>query len=120
MTKPEEHTGESLEVTLAQAVDEALERVITETTAGSEGAKKAYGDLKNPILSKLLAMQNDQAFELTFNAQEVADAFTAGFNEKAPRATEYVYGAVADGKVVSLKRMAPIGFIIKDGKQVPM
>jgi hypothetical protein len=117
MAKPKKESGESLETQLSKAVDEAIGRVIKAT--GPENAK-GYENLKAPILGKLVTMANDQAFELTFNAPEVATAFAAGFNEKAPRTNEYVYGAIADGSILSLKRMAPIGFIIKDGKQVPI
>jgi hypothetical protein len=120
MATPENGAGEPLELTLSTAVDAALDRVITETTAGSEGARKSYGDLKAPILNKLLTMENDQSFEITFNSPDVANAFAAGFNETAPRNREYIYGAVADDSVLSLKRMAPVGFIIKDGKEVPI
>ena len=118
MAKPENGAGESLEAALSGAVDAGLDRVVDDTTDGSDDTRAAYGNLKDPILGKLLTMENGQAFEITFNASEIAQAFAAGFNELAPKTDEFLYGAIAEGSVLSLKRMEPIGFIVQDGKSL--
>lgn len=112
--------GAPLEAKLSMAVEMALARVIAKTTGASMEEMNGYKALKAPILGKLVGMQNGQAFEITFNAPEVAAAFAEGFNAAAPKTQEYIYGAIPEGPVLSLKRMAPIGFVIQDGKQTPM
>lgn len=120
MASTEDDAVRSLEEALSDAVDAGIDRVVEDTAGGSEEARKSYHALKAPILAKLGQMENDQQFEIRFGSAEAAEAFAAGFNEKAPRTQETIYGAIAEDNVLSLKRMAPIGVIVKDGKVVPL
>lgn len=107
-----------LEAVLTEAVDAGLDRVVEKTADGSAEVRAEYEGLKAPILSRLVSMENGQAFEISFNSPEAAEAFAEAFNEKAPRTDEYLYGAIAEEAVLSLKRMEPLGFATVDGKTV--
>lgn len=111
-------SGLGLETALALAVDAGLDRVVQKTGDGDAELRAQYEGLKAPILSRLVSMENEQAFEISFSSPEASSAFAEAFNEGAPRTDQFIYGAVADGSVLSLKRMEPIGFIVKDGKTV--
>lgn len=120
MTTTEDDSSGSLEQALSDAVAAGIDRVVEDTAGGSAGARKSYDALKAPILAKLGQMENDQQFEIRFGSAEAAEAFATGFNERAPRTPETIYGAFAEENVLSLKRMAPIGVIVRDGKVVPL